>query len=134
MGLLLESNIIFNNDIWMYLLQQVPALAILLYFGWKSLKNQDTNTEWIKGQLDIEQKKNVSKDKAIQKLNDYIRESEKANLEMLNEMNSVIDQMVNNTRIMNEKVIEELDQKLVVLKKHIIERLDKIENNMKNVS
>lgn len=119
-------------SVWTYLIQQVPALGILIYFGWKSLNSQDNNLNWIKGQLEKKESELNAKDTDIQKLNDYIRQSEKENLEMLNEMNSVIDQMVNNIRIMNDKVLGELDKKILDLKNHIQDRLMLLENNIKN--
>jgi predicted transcriptional regulator len=96
-----------------------PAMGILLYFGYKAMRYQETNQNWIKQLLEKEVEAVKLKDDEIRKLNETIRLSEKENLEVLSEMNSIIDQLMNNIKINNEKVLESLEKKVQSLKEHI---------------
>ncbi len=101
------------------LINQSPAMGILIFFGWRALKYQDNNNNWIKELLEKATKSVELKDDEIKKLNEAIRLSEKENLEVLSEMNAIIDQLMNNIKINNDKVLESLEKKIQHLKEHI---------------
>jgi hypothetical protein len=101
------------------LITQSPAMAILLFFGWRAMKYQETNQNWIKQLLEKEADAVKLKDEEIRKLHESIRLSEKDNLEVLGEMNSIIDQLMNNIKLNNDKVLESLERKIQSLKEHI---------------
>lgn len=105
------------------IITQSPAMGILMYFAYKSMRNQSANEIWVKQLLEKESASVAIKDEEIKKLNDAIRMSEKENLEVLREMNSIIDQIMNNVKVNNEKVLDELEIKMQSLKNHIDKRI-----------
>lgn len=105
------------------IITQSPVVGILLFFAWRSLKAQDNNNTWIKELLETSNKSVQLKDDEIKKLNETIRLNEKESLELISEMNAIIDQLMNNIKINNEKVLESLEKKIKELKEHIDARI-----------
>ncbi len=61
------------------------------------------------------------KEKEIDTLNGYIRESDKENLQILNDVNNTLDKVLENQKHSNEIVIKEIEN----LKEYISLKLDK---------
>lgn len=61
------------------------------------------------------------KEKEVESLNEYIRNSDKENLQILNDVNNTLDKVLENQKHSNEMVIREIEN----LKEYISLRLDK---------
>jgi hypothetical protein len=61
------------------------------------------------------------KEKEIETLNGYIRESDKENLQILNDVNNTLDKVLENQKHSNEMVVKEIEN----LKEYISLKLDK---------
>jgi hypothetical protein len=61
------------------------------------------------------------REKEVTDLNDYIRESEKENLQVLNDVNNTLDKVLENQKHSNDMVIKEIEN----LKEYITLKLDK---------
>lgn len=120
----LEANpTFFSEGIINYLVQNAPALGILLYFAYRKLNDETSNLDWIKEQLKTEKVAREEKDDEISKLNRYIRISEKENLEILSQMNAVIQALTSNIQLTNTKLSSEIQQSVNEMKKYIDEKL-----------
>jgi small-conductance mechanosensitive channel len=116
------------------LLNNAPAFAILLYFSWRSLKSQDKQNEFVKGQLDKEVGVSNKKDDEIKLLNEYIRTSEKETLQLLKEMNSVIDNLTSGVKINSESLQKSFDDSITELKRHIDEKILVLTKDLERVN
>ena len=73
-------------------------LLIIIYMVWDNNKK------------DAAYKKEIEKkDNTITKLNDYIRESDKENMKVLNEVNNTLDKVLENQEESNVNVIKEIN-------------------------
>ena len=114
---------ILNEGIIGYLIQNAPALAILIYFAYRKLNNEDNNLSWLKDQLKMEQHNNQDKMDMITSLNETMRKSEKENLEIMSQMNEVLTALTTNVKLSNTNLSKELESKLEDLKKYLDETL-----------
>jgi hypothetical protein len=118
-------NSIVTEGLVGYLIQNAPALVVLIYFAYRKLNNEDSNLIWIKEQLTIAQKNSEEKEEEISKLNEYIRNSEKENLEIMSQMNSVIQALTSNVQLTNTKLSLEIQESVKELKQFFDSKLSK---------
>jgi hypothetical protein len=91
LGIILLSDLIDTDTIWKTFAKEGPLILLFLiitvYLGWQSWK----------------------KDKEIAKLNDYIRESDKENINLLNQVNNTLDKVLNEQGGFKDKIDELYD-------------------------
>lgn len=115
-------NSVLSEGIIGYLIQNAPALAILIYFGYRKLNNEDSNLDWMKAQLTVEQKNHEEKIVEIYKLNEYIRKSDKENLEIMHMTNDVLNSITSNIKESN-KLNVSFEIKITELRKFLDDKI-----------
>jgi type IV secretory pathway VirB4 component len=90
----------------------VTIFIVICYYLLNQLKNKDKQLEGKDKQLD-------GKDEQVAELNEYIRESEKETVQVLNAVNNTLDRVLENQKSSNNMVIKEIEN----LKEYISLRL-----------
>jgi hypothetical protein len=104
-------------NIWMYLLQIAPVVAVLGYFAWYNLNKDKDNEKWFKEEVSRLNGVVESKEKEMKELNEYIRENDKENLKILQDFSKLIEESIKKDKINTDKISRKIEDEISIIRR-----------------